>query len=64
MDLLTAPLLSEELRRAQLTRSEVIVDLEKVEFMGCVGLRVLARAATAAGPGKPRISVTPGPPQL
>jgi anti-anti-sigma factor len=63
VDLLTAPVLSEELRRAQRTHSEVIVDLEKVDFMGCVGLRVLVRAA-AAGPGQPRLSVTPGPPQI
>ena len=64
VDLLTAPVLAEELRRAQRTRSEVIVDLEKVEFMGCVALQVLVRAAIAPGPGQPRIWVTPGPPQV
>lgn len=64
VDLLTAPPLSEELRRAQRTHSEVIVDLEQVEFMDCAALRVLVGAATAWGPGQSRISVTPGPPQV
>jgi anti-sigma B factor antagonist len=64
VDLLTAPALSEELRRAQRTRSRVIVDLEKVDFMDCAALHVLANAATAPGPGEPLIAVTPGPPQV
>jgi anti-anti-sigma factor len=64
VDLLTAPSLSEELRRAQRTCSEVIVDLEKVDFMDCTALRVLLSAAIAAGPGRPNLSVTPGPPQV
>lgn len=64
VDLLTAPALSEELRRAQRTCSDVIVDLEKVDFMGCAALHVLAGAATASGPGRPCFSVTPGPPQV
>ena len=51
MDLFTAPRLAEELGRAQRERVDVIVDLEKVEFMDCAALRVLARATTASGPG-------------
>ncbi len=57
-------MLSEELRRVRRMRIEVIVDLEEVEFMDCVALRVLSKAATASGPGHSRIGVTPGPPQV
>jgi anti-sigma B factor antagonist len=64
VDLQTAPRLSEELRRVQPLRIQLIVDLEEVEFMDCAGLRAVVRAATAAGPGRPRTSITPGPPQV
>jgi anti-sigma B factor antagonist len=64
VDLLTAPMLSQELRRVRRMRIDVIVDLEEVEFMGCEALRVLLKAVTAAGPGQSRIGVTPGPPQV
>jgi hypothetical protein len=49
VDLLTALALSEEPRRAQRTRSEVIVDLEKVDLMGCAALRV-SKSIKGVGP--------------
>jgi anti-sigma B factor antagonist len=62
LDLCTAPYLAEELRRAQSTGADVIVDLEKVTFMDCAGLRVLLSASTNSGAAG--FSVTPGPRQV
>jgi anti-sigma B factor antagonist len=60
VDLCTAPWLDEQLRRAQRLATEVIVDLEQIDFMDCAGLRVLMRASAKSAPG--HFSVTPGPP--
>jgi anti-anti-sigma factor len=62
LDLCTAPQLAAELRWAQKTGADVIVDLQRVEFMDCAGLGVLLSASADSGPAG--FSVTPGPRQL
>jgi anti-sigma B factor antagonist len=64
VDLCTAPWLAREFRRAQRTASQVVVDLERVEFMDCAGLHVLAEFARAAEATDVRLSITPGPRQV
>ncbi len=61
LDMRTAPWLAEELRRAQRWGVQVILDLERVEFMDCSGVRVLVRASESS---EPRLRVTPGPEQV
>ena len=62
VDLCTAPRLEEELRRCQQAAFRIIVDLERVEFMDCAGLRVLVNASAKLGPA--RFSVILGSPQV
>jgi anti-anti-sigma factor len=64
VDLCTAPRLASELAVAQRLGGELIVDLEAVTFMDCVGVRVLLDAAFDAGADEPRFVVTPGPRQV
>jgi anti-sigma B factor antagonist len=64
VDLSTAPALAQELRHALQGDRRVVVDLEKVEFLDCAGLRVLLSAAALHDPARPRMSVTPGPRQV
>ncbi len=62
LDLCTAAHLAAEVRSAQRTGADVIVDLEEVTFMDCAGLRVLLSASMDSGPAA--FSVTPGPRQV
>jgi anti-anti-sigma factor len=65
LDLSSAPFLAHALARAGRLANELIVDLERVEFMDCAGLRVLMRWAGESGDRGPKIrSVTPGPRQV
>jgi anti-anti-sigma factor len=64
VDISSAPWLDEELRRAQQTGVDVVVDLERVEFMGCAGLSVLLKAVHRANSGQSPVSVTPGSPHV
>lgn len=60
VDLCTAPDLATELDRALQGQVEIVVDLDKVEFMDCAGLRVLVDAAELTD----RITITRAPAQV
>ena len=62
VDICTADWLGQELRRAQLLGVAVVVDLERVEFMDCCGLRVLLSASADSSTAS--FAVTPGPRQV
>jgi anti-anti-sigma factor len=62
VDLGSAPRLAEQLRRADRSAPEIVVDLEGTTFMDCAGMRTLLEAREQIGPA--RFSVTPGPPQV
>lgn len=62
MDLSTAPFLAEQIRLADRTGLEIVVDLDDATFMDCAGMRPLLEASLAMGPA--RFSVTSGPPQI
>jgi anti-anti-sigma factor len=64
VDLCTAPWLARELARAQRTALDVVIDLERVTFMDCAGLHVLADFARAAEATNVLLSITPGPRQV
>ena len=64
VDLCTAPLLAEELRRAQPLDGVLVVDLDQVEFMDCAGLRALVDFADEVASGPTRLLVTPGSRQV
>jgi anti-anti-sigma factor len=64
IDLHTAPRLADELVRAAGMASEILVDLEHVEFMDCAGLRVVVEFARAADAAELWFGVTPGPRQV
>jgi anti-sigma B factor antagonist len=61
LDMRSAPWLAEELRRAQRWGVQIILDLDRVEFMDCSGVRVLARASESS---EPRLRVTAGSEQV
>jgi anti-sigma B factor antagonist len=61
LDMRSAPWLAEELRRVQRSGGQVILDLERVEFMDCSGVRVLVRASESS---EPKLRITPGPDQV
>jgi anti-sigma B factor antagonist len=44
LDISTAPLLERDLRHAQRTADAVLLDLDRVSFMDCSGLRVILQA--------------------
>lgn len=62
LDLSTAPQLDAELSRALQAGRDLVVDLERVEFMDCTGLSVLVGSAAEAALRSTRLSVTAGPP--
>ena len=64
VDLCTAPRLAEELQRSLHAGRNTIVDLERVEFMDCAGLRALVSASAGAQLGRTHFSVTTGSPQV
>lgn len=64
VDLATSDRLAEELRRVRSSGVEVIVDLERVEFMDCTGLRALLPPGALRGARPARFAVTPGPRQV
>ena len=64
VDLCTAPRLAQALDQASRQRRQVVVDLEKVAFMDCAGLRVLLRASDQIRSDGGRFYVTPGSRQV
>jgi anti-sigma B factor antagonist len=62
LDVGTAPHLAAELRQAQRSGLDIVVDLEQVEFIDCAGLHALVHASASAG--LDRLSVTTGTPQV
>ena len=64
VDLSTVTAFAAELRRAQRTGLDVVVDLEDVEFMDSSGLAVLVSFAKEAASGATGFSVTPGSRQV
>ena len=65
LDLSSAPELAYALRQASRLGNELLVDIERVEFMDCAGLRVLLEwAGDDGGRGPSVLSVTPGPRQV
>ncbi len=64
LDLASAPVLAAKLEAARQTGSDVVVDLEQVEFMDCAGLHVLLDAVRGGSARQARIWVTPGPRQV
>lgn len=64
LDLATAPLLDEELTRAEDTdAAPLVVDLERVEFIDSTGLKVLLKHALLSSQNGCRLRLTRGSPQ-
>ena len=57
LDLAAAPQLEETLQVAQLNASKVVLDLRALSFIDAAGARVIADAATRAGPDGRRLMV-------
>jgi anti-anti-sigma factor len=64
LDLATAPVLSEALRRLQGSREPVVLDLDELAFIDMSGLRVVLAAAGEALGEPGAFSVTRGSPQV
>ncbi|MFC4501450.1 MULTISPECIES: STAS domain-containing protein [Streptomyces] len=65
IDLATAPLVADHLDAATAGRTpDVLVDLRRVEFFDCSGLRILCRAQERAGRQGGRVRVVSDDPRL
>ena len=64
LDLASAKRLERTLREAQGEASEVLLDLRRVTFMDCSGMRVILGAAQRARRAGHQLTVVPGPPQV
>jgi anti-sigma B factor antagonist len=64
LDLATAALLERALREAQANASQVVLDLRRLTFMDCSGMRVIVGAAQRARRAGQELTVVPGPAQV
>ena len=64
LDLATAERLERTLRDAQAEARQVVLDLRRLTFMDCSGMRVILGAAQRARQAGDRLTVVPGPAQV
>jgi anti-sigma B factor antagonist len=64
LDLAAAPVLAEEIERAQAEAQIVVLDLEDLDFIDSAGLRVILAAHDRANGAQREFAVTPGSEQV
>jgi anti-sigma B factor antagonist len=65
LDLVGAPLLAEEIERAETDgRPSLVLDMQDLQFIDSAGLRVILSAHERAGERGEEFAVTPGPAQV
>ena len=64
LDLAAAPVLAEEIERAQADAQIVVLDLQNLEFIDSAGLRVILAAHDRAHGAQREFAVTPGSEQV